>query len=168
MASTRVLTISYSVYQAVHFETHRAVACKVVSLTKQTSPEQRKVLEKEMKVHAALKHRNVLEFIGAKVVGPERKDYYPAVYMVLELAAGGDLFDKIGACPCYTMTRLYVSLRVLAPDIGVSDDVAHYYFTQLANGLVRPFVLVFNHFHSRLLSTGLHSWRRRVSSRPQA
>lgn len=23
--------------------------------------------------------------------------YYPAVYMVLELAGGGDLFDKIGA-----------------------------------------------------------------------
>ncbi|KAJ7726240.1 hypothetical protein B0H16DRAFT_1735777 [Mycena metata] len=33
--------------------------------------------------------------------------------MLLELAAGGDLFDKI------------------APDIGVGDEVAHYYFNQL-------------------------------------
>ena len=68
-----------------------------MSLTEQTTPEARKALEKEMKIHSALKHRNVLGFIGAKVVDPERTDYFPAVYMLLELAAGGHLFDKIGA-----------------------------------------------------------------------
>lgn len=55
------------------------------------------MLDKEMRVHTALKHRNVLEFIGAVTVEPNKgSPYYPAVYMLLELAAGGDLFDKIG------------------------------------------------------------------------
>ncbi len=50
-----------------------------------------------MRVHAALKHRYVLEFINAVVVEPKHKhQYVPGIYMLLELAAGGDLFDKIG------------------------------------------------------------------------
>jgi hypothetical protein len=49
-------------------------------------------------VHSVLKHTNVLEFLNAVIVEPNGKShYYPGIYMLLELAAGGDLFDKIGA-----------------------------------------------------------------------
>ena len=72
-------------------------ACKLVLLTPSTSEKERKTIEKEMRVHAALKHTNVLEFLNAVVVEPKHRDIYvPGIYMLLELAAGGDLFDKIG------------------------------------------------------------------------
>ncbi len=54
-------------------------------------------MDKEMRVHAALKHENVLEFLTAAIVEPGTESpYIPAIYMLLEFAAGGDLFDKIG------------------------------------------------------------------------
>jgi len=50
-----------------------------------------------MRIHAALKHRNILEFINAVVVELDLKaTYVPGIYMLLEFAGGGDLFDKIG------------------------------------------------------------------------
>lgn len=58
----------------------------------------RKSMDKEMRVHAALKHENILEFLtGATVEPGTDSPYIPAIYMLLEFAAGGDLFDKIGA-----------------------------------------------------------------------
>jgi len=89
-----------SVFRAVHFEEHRVAACKVVTLTPETKPYDRKMIEKEMQVHSALKHANVLEFINAIIVEASgRSRYHPGIYMLLELAAGGDLFDKIGIGP---------------------------------------------------------------------
>lgn len=70
----------------------------MVALTANTTQAQRKSIDKEMRVHAALKHENVLEFLTAAVVEPgTASPYIPAIYMLLEFAAGGDLFDKIGA-----------------------------------------------------------------------
>ncbi|KZT06713.1 Pkinase-domain-containing protein [Laetiporus sulphureus 93-53] len=107
-----------TVFEAVHLEEQRVAACKMIALTKDTSERERKILDKEMRVHAALKHRNVLEFICAVMVEPDQKTpYHPGLYMLLELAAGGDLFDKI------------------APDIGIGEDVSQYYFSQLIAGL---------------------------------
>ncbi|KAF6758986.1 kinase-like domain-containing protein, partial [Ephemerocybe angulata] len=107
-----------SVFRAVHFDDHRVAACKVIFLTEKTSDKDRKNWEKEMRVHSALKHENVLEFINAVVVELKHKEiYYPGIYMLMELAAGGDLFDKI------------------APDRGVSDELAHFYFGQLIAGI---------------------------------
>ena len=72
-------------------------ACKVVALTPQTTKQERKELNKEIQVHSTLKHVNILEFIDAFIVEPDgRSPYVPGVYMLLEIAAGGDLFDKIG------------------------------------------------------------------------
>lgn len=98
-------------YRAVHFETRAVAACKVVALTDETTKDERRSLQKEMKVHAILKHRNVLEFITAVVVEPDAESgYFPAVYMLLELAAGGDLFDKIGEPPFFNNTfRLFTT-----------------------------------------------------------
>ena len=72
-------------------------ACKVIALTEKTSEKDRKTIDKEMRVHSALKHENVLEFISAIVVELKHRNHYiPGIYMLLELAAGGDLVDKIG------------------------------------------------------------------------
>jgi serine/threonine-protein kinase Chk1 len=55
-------------------------------------------LQKEVQVHAVLKHPHVLQFIGVEERGvskEERARYLPGIYIVLDLAGGGDLFDKI-------------------------------------------------------------------------
>jgi hypothetical protein len=59
----------------------------------------RKELEKEVKVHRMMKHVNVLEFMDARLVdeGEEGGKWVGGLFVLLELAAGGDLFDKIGA-----------------------------------------------------------------------
>ena len=64
------------------------------------------MIEKEIQVHSALKHPNVLEFVNAVIVEANGKSrYHPGIYMLLELAAGGDLFDKIGI-PLHTFHDL--------------------------------------------------------------
>jgi len=86
------------VFRAVHLENHLVAACKLVQITEHTTEKDRKTVDKEMKIHSALKHKNILEFLNAAVVEPKYKYHYvPGIYMLLEFAAGGDLFDKIGA-----------------------------------------------------------------------
>ncbi|KAI5122878.1 hypothetical protein M0805_003330 [Coniferiporia weirii] len=107
-----------TVYKAVNFDAHRVAACKVIALTEETTAQERKTLDKEIRVHAAMKHTNVLEFLNAVIVENDgRTKYFPGIYMLLELASGGDLFDKI------------------APDVGLEDDLAQFYFNQLVAGL---------------------------------
>ncbi|KAH7344748.1 CAMK/CAMKL/CHK1 protein kinase [Rhizoctonia solani] len=106
------------VFRAINYETRATAACKVVLITSDTPAAQRKDLEKEIKVHSLLKHINVLEFLRYKTIEEsESAKYVPGVYMLLELASGGDLFDKI------------------APDVGVDMDLARFYFTQLIAGV---------------------------------
>ncbi|KAJ7054487.1 kinase-like domain-containing protein [Mycena amicta] len=106
------------VFRAVNIEEHRVAACKVVLLTHQTTDKERRNLEKEMRIHASLKHENCLAFIDACIVELHHQSkYVPGFYLLIELAAGGDLFDKI------------------APDVGVGNDVAHLYFHQLLSGM---------------------------------
>ena len=49
-------------------------------------------------MHKALKHSYILEFLHSEIVDRdrEREGYVPGLYILLELAVGGDLFDKIG------------------------------------------------------------------------
>lgn len=112
----------FSVYRAVNLEEHRVAACKLIQLTEETTERDRKNIDKEMRVHAALKHLHVLAFLNAVVVELKHKlVYVPGIYMLLEFAGGGDLFDKI------------------APDVGVDDEVAQIYFNQLVSGMVRRY-----------------------------
>lgn len=86
-----------SVYKAFNVQTKRVAACKVVSLNDDTTAHNRKMVEKEIRVHSAMKHINVLEFYNALIVEPNvNAKYFTGIYMLLELASGGDLFDKIG------------------------------------------------------------------------
>ncbi|KAJ7477608.1 kinase-like domain-containing protein [Mycena latifolia] len=102
------------VFRAVNVQKHRVAACKVIVLAPDTLEKDRKTIEKEMRIHAALKYTNILEFKDAVVVELKHQQHFVAgFYMLLELAAGGDLFDKI------------------AHDIGVGDEVAQYYVNQL-------------------------------------
>lgn len=83
----------------MHVETHAVAACKVVHITPEFSDWQAKAIEKESKVHYILKHKHILELIGSAKLSIEqaaRGGYLPAYYLLMEMAAGGDLFDKIG------------------------------------------------------------------------
>ncbi|KAJ9100034.1 hypothetical protein QFC20_005558 [Naganishia adeliensis] len=117
------------VFRATH-PGGKVAAVKLVFLTQPNNPalgpvqvaseEDIKLLKKEVQVHRTMKHSNVLEFMDSLLVDQRHKgmeNAVPGLYMLLELAAGGDLFDKI------------------APDVGVSDDLAKFYFTQLVAGL---------------------------------
>nr|ODN92269.1 CAMK/CAMKL/CHK1 protein kinase [Cryptococcus depauperatus CBS 7855] len=111
------------VYRAINEESGQVAACKVVNLF--ISPKlgygvpNMKELQKEVQVHKALKNTYILEFIHSEIVDKTREaeGYVPGLYMLLELAVGGDLFDKI------------------APDVGVPEDLAKFYFSQMATGI---------------------------------
>ncbi|KAF7323659.1 Protein kinase domain-containing protein [Mycena kentingensis (nom. inval.)] len=106
------------VFRAVNIDQHLVAACKVVLITPQTTDKERKSLDKETRIHAALRHDNILAFIDCCIVELQHQaKYVPGVYILMEMAAGGDLFDKI------------------APDVGVGDEVAHLYFNQLLAGI---------------------------------
>jgi serine/threonine-protein kinase Chk1 len=70
-----------SVFRAIHFSEQRVAACKMIILTVETKQFDRKMFDKEMRVHSALKHANVLEFLNAVVVEPNVKtSYHPGIY----------------------------------------------------------------------------------------
>ncbi|KAI9189889.1 U3 small nucleolar RNA-associated protein 15 [Blastocladiella emersonii ATCC 22665] len=68
-------------------------------------------LQKEITIHSALKHDNVI-----RLYDHYEDDQFG--FLLMELAAGGELFDKI------------------VPDVGLDEEVAHLYFRQLVNALV--------------------------------
>lgn len=98
-----------------------------------------------------------------------QSEYVPAVYMLLELAGAGDLFDKIGECSIPCTQRLYSPLLV-APDYGVDDDLAHNYFRQLIEALVSQ--ISFKHgdgdTYRSPISIALRTWHWGLSSGSKA
>lgn len=65
----------------------------------------------------------------------EAEGWVPGLYMLLELAVGGDLFDKIGQYLSLHARDDQLTIR-LAPDVGVPDDLAKFYFAQMVSGIV--------------------------------
>lgn len=89
------------VYRAVHRQTRGLAACKVINLYVNPAwglgTPNIKELQKEVQVHKALKNPYILEFLHHETIKIDNPDHYtPGLYMLLELAVGGDLFDKIG------------------------------------------------------------------------
>ncbi len=105
---SRLIRATRRVFRAVDYSIGMVAACKVVSLNSSTSQGHKKELHKEIKVHSQLKHDNILRFLGSLIIEDDRSSLYvPAVYMVMEFASGGDLFDKIGAYVCFSILRGY-------------------------------------------------------------
>jgi len=80
-------------------------ACKVVNLFISPSlgvgTPNVKELQKEVQVHKSLKNQYILEFLHSEILDKEKEKegWIPGLYLILELAVGGDLFDKIGMSP---------------------------------------------------------------------
>lgn len=87
----------YDTDRAQHLTSNELVAVKVI--TYPGGPLDQKLL-KEVKVHSALKDKNVLEVLGSEIDQDGSRLEWggigPAFFILLEYAAGGDLFDKIG------------------------------------------------------------------------
>lgn len=101
-------------------------------------------MEKEIQIHGALKHDHIIELLNAATVEPDSaaaSTYVPGVYILLEIAAGGDLFDKIGGSLLWHFSAREERSYTQAPDVGISDDLAHLYFSQMVAGIVRSFAL---------------------------
>ena len=73
--------------------------------------DRRKEVTKEILIHQHLKHQNVIKFIEVF----EDSGY---IYIVQELASGGELFE------------------IIEPDVGFPEQVAHFYFVQLIRTMV--------------------------------
>lgn len=94
-----------SVFRAYKHEQNgygQVAACKVVSLPDPKRSQNGKpavdlkALQKEVSVHKSLKSKYILEYMDSLMVQHGHQDYIPGLYMLMELATHGDLFDKIG------------------------------------------------------------------------
>jgi len=92
---------------AINSENGEVIAVKIIS---KQNTKARKTLEREIALHQCLHHENIIELKRAV----EDKNF---VYMMMEYAAGGELFDKIAA------------------DYGLEEDLAHFYYKQLVAGM---------------------------------
>lgn len=96
--------MTHRVFRAINDAQSKIAACKVVNLfispTLGYGTPNVKELQKEVQVHKALRNQYILEFVHSEVVDREKEaeGWVPGLYMILELAVGGDLFDKIGEC----------------------------------------------------------------------
>ncbi|KAJ3128565.1 Chk1 protein kinase [Nowakowskiella sp. JEL0407] len=88
--------------------TNELVAVKIILY--ELNPNFRIAIEKECRIHASLMHLNILKFV-------ESFSDDKFVYMILEFAEGGELFELI------------------SPDVGVQEELAHFFFLQLLAGM---------------------------------
>lgn len=92
----------------VHQVTNQAIAVKIIDCVKH--PDAKDSVKKEETIHRLMVHPNILRLLGKRVE-------IDKVYIFLEYASGGELFDKI------------------EPDIGMSSKAAQKYMKQLLDGV---------------------------------
>jgi serine/threonine-protein kinase Chk1 len=68
------------------------------------------VAKKEFKIHSSVSHKNII-----KLFGTHEDQHF--VYLVLEYAAAGELFDKI------------------EPDVGIDEEISHFFYHQLISAM---------------------------------
>lgn len=74
------------------------------------SPQQAVAVKKELTILKAIKHANIIKFISSQEDAQN-------TYIIMGHSSGGELFDKI------------------EPDVGMSVDLAHFYFRQLISAV---------------------------------
>ncbi|KAJ3218084.1 Chk1 protein kinase [Dinochytrium kinnereticum] len=94
---------------ACHAESGEVVAVKVVYKDPKR-PDIGKSLRKEATIHKSVAHPNTISLYAMS-------EDELAYYLIMEYGAGGELFDRI------------------APDVGVGENLAHFYFRQLVAGM---------------------------------
>ncbi|KAF9967238.1 Chk1 protein kinase [Mortierella alpina] len=106
-------TLGVGAYAVVRLATHRRTAVKaaVKIIPKDSKAGLAKSIQKELTIHRGLQHPNISRFL-------ESKEESECIYIFVEYAAAGELFDKI------------------EPDRGIQEDLAHLYFLQLIAGVV--------------------------------
>ncbi|KAG0260199.1 Chk1 protein kinase [Mortierella polycephala] len=84
-------TLGVGAYAVVRLATHRkrAVKAAVKIIPKDSQAGLAKSIQKELTIHRGLKHRNISRFL-------ESKEEPECIYIFVEYAAAGELFDKIG------------------------------------------------------------------------
>eukprot|EP00842_Homolaphlyctis_polyrhiza_P006086 jgi/Hompol1/6479/HPOL_002677-RA len=96
---------------AFNTATRSLAAVKIIKKhTQAGEPVNLQNLRKEVKIHEAVSHENIIQLFKT---GEDEAH----VYLVMEYAASGELFDLI------------------EPDIGIDEDLAHLYFQQLIAGV---------------------------------
>jgi serine/threonine protein kinase len=100
---------------ATHSKTGAKVAIKVLDKEKILKRRMQEQIMREIAIMKKLKHRNIVVLSGASDAGGLLGEGSVAhggfcvsevlhskrnIYMVMDLATGGELFDKIGACLC--------------------------------------------------------------------
>jgi serine/threonine-protein kinase Chk1 len=138
----KAFKLTNRVFRAINESKGHVVACKVVNIhaAPGVGVPSLKDLQKEVQVHRSLRNNShILEFVHSTIIDKEREQdgIVPGLYMLLELAVGGDLFDKIGAF-AFTLSAVFELLLAdsTAPDVGVPEDLAKFYFAQLVAGVV--------------------------------
>lgn len=101
-------------YFALNEEEDRDAACKFINLfgtgDERGAAQTRKELEKEVKVHRKMMHASILEFIDVELVEPNPL-YADGLFILLELAINGDLFDKIGSSSASSLDGIVLTTR---------------------------------------------------------
>ena len=92
---------------AVNTLSNETRAVKIISLNLLND---KTAIQKEVLIHKTLNHENIIKYYSSF----QQVDKF---YIILEYAAGGELFDRI------------------EPDLGMSLDLAHKYFRQLIAGV---------------------------------
>lgn len=80
------------VYLARHLATNYICALKIISKSQCTSQEEERLIRRELEVHQNLAHKNILKLLSW--FHDEQK-----IYLVLEYAAGGNLYSKLEKQP---------------------------------------------------------------------
>lgn len=103
---------------AVNRSTGKLAAVKIIAKASfnDVKSQERSSLDKEMGIHSLVRHENIIQLYSIF-------EDFESMYLVLEYAAGGELFNRI------------------APDIGVEEELAHMYFVQLCAGMVWHYVI---------------------------
>lgn len=101
------VNLYFRVFKGINLVNHEHVALKKLERTEV----RRKEVAKEVLIHQQLDNQNIIKFI-------ESFDNSKYIYIVQELAHGGELFEQI------------------EPEVGFPEQVVHFYFVQLIRAIV--------------------------------